>query len=154
MWCLRKGVWGYWRMDVWWGWDGLFVYLFFFMVMKSVIKSYRELETWQEAMNLVENIYEITKALPSEEMYGLKSQIRRSAVSIPSNIAEGHGRKGIAEYLHHLSIARGSLAELETQLILCVRLHYITSENMKPIWVKSQTVGKLLTGLVRSLAKK
>src|ERR1700687_5955116 len=98
-------------MGVWF----FFVNLYYFIeIMKTEIKSYRDLETWQEAMNLVEKVYEITKSLPSEELYGLKSQIRRCSVSIPSNIAEGHGRKGSGEYLHHLSIAKGSLAELET----------------------------------------
>jgi len=150
---MVEGVWGYGRVGVWGDkLSGCCIFVFF--VMKTVINSYRELETWQEAMNLVESIYEITRSLPSEEMYGLKSQIRRSAVSIPSNIAEGHGRKGSAEYLHHLSIAKGSLAELETQLILCVRLNFITSDIMKPVWQKTQTVGKLLTGLIRSLTRK
>ena len=122
--------------------------------MKTIIRNYRDLEAWKESMDLVEDVYKITKSLPAEELYGLRSQIRRSAVSIPSNIAEGHGRKGTGEYLHHLSIAKGSLAELETQLILCIRLKYFTREELKPVWNQAQTVGKLLTGLIRSLAKK
>ena len=122
--------------------------------MKTTIRNYRDLQTWKESINLVEDIYKITKSLPSEELYGLKSQIRRSAVSVPSNVAEGHGRKGTGEYLHHLSIAKGSLAELETQLILCVRLKYFSRENLKPIWQEAQSVGKLLSGLIRSLTKK
>jgi four helix bundle protein len=122
--------------------------------MKTIIKNYRDLEVWEEYMNLVEDVYKITKSLPPEEMYGLKSQIRRSSVSIPSNIAEGHGRKGIPEYLHHLSIAKGSLAELETQLILCIRLKYFSREDLKPVWNQAQVSGKLLSGLIRSLSKK
>lgn len=121
--------------------------------MKTEIKNYRDLEVWKEAMDMVEQIYQITKNLPSEEMYGLKSQIRRSAVSVPSNIAEGHARKGTGEYLHHLSIAKGSLAELETQLILCIRLNYVDRVQAKIVWDRSQTVGRLLTGLIRSLRK-
>jgi len=121
--------------------------------MKKAIQTYRDLNAWDEAMNLVEDVYKITKNLPSEEQYGLKSQIRRSAVSIPSNIAEGHGRKGNREFMHHLSIAKGLLSELETQLILCVRLEYITRTNLKPVWSRTQTVSKLIAGLVRSLMK-
>src|SRR6184192_3551097 len=122
--------------------------------MKTVIRNYRDLEVWNKAMNLVESVYILTKNLPQEELYGLKSQIRRSVVSIPSNIAEGHGRKGQREYLHHLSIAKGSLAELETQLILCLRLKYFSREELKPVWNKSQVVGRLLSGLIRSLRTK
>lgn len=121
--------------------------------MKKAIQTYRDLNAWSEAMDLVEDIYRITKNLPPEEMYGLKSQIRRCAVSIPSNIAEGHGRKGNREFMHHLSIAKGSLSELETQLILCVRLEYITRAALKPVWNRTQTAGKLISGLIRSLMK-
>ena len=122
--------------------------------MKTIIRNYRDLEAWKESMDLVEDVYKITKSLPAEELYGLRSQIRRAAVSIPSNVAEGHGRKGTGEYLHHLSIAKGSLTELETQLILCVRLKYFSRESLKPVWQQAQSVGKLLTGLIRSLTKK
>lgn len=119
----------------------------------KTIKSYRDLEAWSSAMDLVELIYISTSSFPKDETYGLRSQIRGSAVSIPSNIAEGHGRKGSKEFAHHLSIARGSLCEMETQLILSVRLNYITKEQAEPVWTKSQEVGRLLTGLVRSLNK-
>ena len=115
------------------------------------IKSYRDLEVWQVAMDLSEMVYELTSKLPSEELFGLKSQARRSVVSIPSNIAEGRARKGKAEFLHHLSIARGSLAELETQLLLTVRLKFIARESLAPVWAKAQSVGKLLTALIKSL---
>ena len=121
--------------------------------MKTIIRNYRYLDAWNEAMDLTEDVYAITKTLPTEELYGLKSQMRRAAVSIPSNISEGHGRKGNNEFLHHLSIAKGSLSELETQLILCVRLKYITRDDLKPVWKRAQIVGKLLVGLVRSLKK-
>ncbi len=78
------------------------------------VKSYRDLETWQKAMDLVQEIYLETKSFPKEETYGLSGQMRRAAVSIPSNIAEGQGRDSTKEFLHHLSIAYGSLCELET----------------------------------------
>jgi four helix bundle protein len=121
--------------------------------MKKEIKTYRDLEAWEEAMKLSEDIYRLTEKLPSSELYGLTSQMRRGSVSIPSNIAEGHARKGEKEFLHHLSIARGSLVELETQSILCVRLGFIIREDLIPIWDRFESIGKLLTGLVRSLSK-
>ena len=81
-----------------------------------MVKSYRDLRVWQAAMNLVEQVYRLTRAFPKQETYGFSSQMQRAAVSIPSNIAEGHTREHLKEYLHHLSIAQASLAELETQL--------------------------------------
>ena len=102
-------------------------------------------------MDLVEDIYRVSTQFPKPELYGLTSQIRSAAISVPSNIAEGHDRKGTKEFLHHLSIARGSLAELETQLILAVRLKYASKTEAEKIWKRSQSVGKLLNGLIRSL---
>jgi four helix bundle protein len=89
-----------------------------------MIKSYRELRVWQGAMSLVEQIYHATKDFPKEETFGLKGQMRRAAVSVPSNIAEGHAREHVKEYLHHISMAQASLAELETQLEIAKRLGY------------------------------
>ena len=80
------------------------------------MKNFKELRVWQRAMDLVEQVYELTRDFPKQETYGLTSQIRRAAVSVPSNIAEGHTREHLKEYLHHLSMAQASLAELETQL--------------------------------------
>lgn len=117
----------------------------------KAITTYRDLNAWTEAIELVVEVYQLTKSLPTEELYGLKSQVRRSAVSIPSNIVEGHGRRSNNKFAHHLSIAKGSLCELETQLILCLKLEFITRNDLKPIWKRTQTVGKLLTGLIRSL---
>lgn len=82
------------------------------------ITSYRDLVVWTRAMDVVEACYKLTRLLPQSEMYGLSSQIRRAAVSIPANIAEGHGRRNLGEYLQHLSIANGSLKELETRLLI------------------------------------
>lgn len=86
------------------------------------IRSYRDLVVWQKGMDLVEGVYRVTKAFPKDEVYGLTSQIRRAVVSIPSNIAEGQSRMTSGEFIHFLGIARGSLAELETQIILAQRL--------------------------------
>lgn len=121
--------------------------------MATNIRSYRDLEVWQEAMNLVEMIYPLTDNFPSSELFGLTSQMRRASVSIPSNIAEGQARKGSREFSKHLSIARGSLAELETQLILSVRLKFVTKDDAAPIWTQMESVGKLMTALVKSLPK-
>lgn len=115
------------------------------------MKTYRELNAWKEAMILVEMIYEITKDFPKEEKYGISSQMQRAAVSVPSNIAEGYGRTHRKEYMFHLSVARGSLMELDTQLLICERIKYITATKLKPVWDRSQIVGKLLTGLINSL---
>ncbi|HKC66104.1 MAG TPA: four helix bundle protein, partial [Pyrinomonadaceae bacterium] len=92
--------------------------------IRWLVRNYSELIVWQKAMDLVEGIYAATKQFPKEEIYGLTSQIRRAAVSIPSNIAEGQGRKSINEFLHHLSIAYGSLREVETQILIAERLLY------------------------------
>ena len=90
--------------------------------MSGSIQTYRDLEVWTQAMVLCELIYDRTRTFLREEIYGLTSQIRRASVSIPSNIAEGHARASTKEYHHHVSIARGSLAELETQLLIAERL--------------------------------
>jgi len=90
------------------------------------VTSYRDLIVWQRAMDLAHLVHEITRTFPNEERFGLTSQIQRSAASIPSNIAEGHGRTHLREYLHHLSIARGSLVELETQLAIAAQRKYLS----------------------------
>src|SRR6266487_7049558 len=99
------------------------------------MKSFRELRVWQKALDLVEKIYLTTQKSPREETYGLLSQIRRAVVSVPSNIAEGHTREHIKEYLHHLSIAQASLAELETQLEIAVRLKYLLPAKLKELLI-------------------
>ena len=116
------------------------------------LKSYRDLEVWQVAMELAEAVYAITKQYPQEERYGLVSQSRRAAVSVPSNIAEGYGRTHRGDYLKFLSNARGSLCELETQLILAVRMKYATREESVPAWELCQRVGKMLLRLIVTLA--
>ena len=118
------------------------------------IKSYRELIAWQKAMKLVTRIYELTKAFPREEIYGLTSQIRRAAVSIPSNIAEGQGRDSRKEFLHHLSIAYGSLMETETQILIAESLNYLKSVEVNLILEKTAEAGRIINGLSRSLKQK
>jgi len=117
------------------------------------VKSYRDLLVWQKAMDLVVECYKVTSLLPKTETYGLVSQIQRAAVSIPANIAEGHGRQNMGDYLHHLSIANGSLMELETQLLLLNRLSYLTVDRTELALTMSAEAGRMLSGLDRSLRK-
>lgn len=117
-------------------------------------QSYRDLDAWRRSMDLVTAIYTLSKRFPNEEQFGLVTQIRRAAVSIPSNIAEGQGRIHAADFLRFLSIARGSLAETETQLLIAVRLGYVGRESAKDAWLLAQHVGRLLNGLMNSLEQK
>jgi four helix bundle protein len=118
-----------------------------------VVKSYRDLRVWQAAMNLVEGVYRLTGTFPKQETYGLSSQMQRAAVSIPSNIAEGHTREHLKEYLHHLSMAQASLAELETQMEIAMRLEYLSREQLIGYFEITQTLGRQLYALRNSLAK-
>jgi four helix bundle protein len=102
-------------------------------------------------MELVRESYKLTKLLPRTEIYGLSSQIQRSAVSIPANIAEGHGREHLGDYLRHLSIARGSLAELETHLLIANRLALIRETELDPVLALADEVSRMLSGLTRKL---
>lgn len=103
-------------------------------------------------MDLVEDVYKATKDFPREEIYALTSQIRRAAVSIPSNIAEGQGRRTTADFLRHLSIAYGSLREVETQALIAGRLRYIAQTKLDEVMNRAGEVGRLLNGLMSSLA--
>lgn len=114
--------------------------------------SYEELIVWQKAMELVEETYRIVKLLPKEEMYALSDQMRRAAISIPSNIAEGQARHSTKEFLHFLSIAKGSVAELHTQYLICVRLHYMANDEIEKVSVLLEEVGKMLNGLILRLS--
>ena len=117
----------------------------------SKVTSYRDLTVWQQAMDLVDVIYELTKSFPRDERFGLTAQLHRCAVSIPSNIAEGHGREHLGEYVHHLSISNGSLMELETQMLIASRRHYVAAREVERVLGLSRVVGRLLAGLVRAL---
>ena len=108
-------------------------------------KPHEQLEAWKIAMQLVRAVYQMTSVFPAEERYGLAQQMRRAAVSIPSNIAEGAGRNGAKEYLHFIGISRGSLAELETKMQLAVMLNFATSDHAA--FELAERTGKLLTGL-------
>jgi four helix bundle protein len=118
------------------------------------VRSYQELTVWQKAMDLVEVIYAATRSWPKEEIYSLTSQVRRAGVSVASNIAEGQGRNSTKEFLHHLSMAYGSLCEVETQLLVAQRLDYLNSDTAKQLLTATAEVGRLLNGLSRSLNDK
>ena len=120
----------------------------------GLVDSYRDLRVWQEAMNLVVACYRLTRGLPADELYGLNSQIRRAAVSIPANIAEGYGRAHRREYLQFLSVSQGSLKELETHLLLCERLDLCSSEAVAEILQAADQLGRMLGGLQRALQKR
>ena len=115
------------------------------------IESYKDLTAWQKAMTLAAECYRFTAVFPTEERYGLTAQIRRCAVSIPSNLAEGHNRRSRQAFANHVSIALGSQAELETQVALAVRLELSSESAATPVLALTAEVGKLLHGLVRSL---
>ena len=115
------------------------------------IKNYQNLIVWEKAMELTKKVYIVTKKLPKEEIYSLTNQIRRAAVSIPSNIAEGHARNSKKEFLHFLSIARGSKAELETQMLLCVNIGYLNETDISETMSLLQEIGKMLFALMNKL---
>lgn len=111
------------------------------------VQSYRDLIVWQKSMDLVERVYRMTGVFPNDEMYGLSSQVRRAAVSIPSNIAEGQARKSTAEFLHFLSIAQGSRAEVETQTLIAQRLGYVTQSQITEIISLLEEISKMINTL-------
>jgi four helix bundle protein len=117
------------------------------------VKNYQELIAWQRAMDLVEDVYKASRNFPREEIYALTSQVRRAAVSIPSNIAEGQGRRTTSDFLRHLSIAYGSLREVETQILIAIRLRYLTQRNTQEVMKLAGEVGRLLNGLMNSLLR-
>ncbi|MGL4349559.1 MAG: four helix bundle protein [Plesiomonas shigelloides] len=116
------------------------------------MSHHKQLESWQQAMILVEQIYQCTQSFPREELFGLTSQMRRAAISVPSNIAEGAARGGTKEYAYFLNIARGSLAELDTQLMIAQRLRFILPNH--PVFEHIQLVGRLLTAQYKSIRDK
>ncbi|MGH8718451.1 MAG: four helix bundle protein [Burkholderiales bacterium] len=118
------------------------------------VGKYQELKAWQAAMQLAEMAYLVSARFPKHQTYGLASQLQRSAVSIPSNVAEGHARDSLREYLHHISIAMGSLAEVETQLLLAERLNYVEGEEMRTLGGLVEQTGMMLRGLQKSLKAK
>jgi four helix bundle protein len=115
------------------------------------VRSYRDLIVWQQAMTLAEEVYAATRPFPKEEIYGLTSQMRRASVSVPSHIAEGQARAGRGELLHFLGFARGSLAELGTQVTLAARLGYLPPNTEQSLDDRIAQVGRLLNALRKSL---
>ena len=113
------------------------------------MRPHHKLDVWKQAIELVEDVYLITQQFPQSELYGLTSQLRRAAVSVPSNIAEGAARNGSKEFAHFLSIANGSLIEVETQLIIAIRLGWMNKDH--PVFAKLETITRLLLGLRNSL---
>ncbi|MDO9543300.1 MAG: four helix bundle protein [Kiritimatiellia bacterium] len=119
--------------------------------MNIVIKTYRDLIVWQKAMALVTEVYRISKNIPTSEIYGLTSQMRRCAVSIPSNIAEGYGRHSTNDYVRFLQIASGSLYELQTQLEISVNLEYFKKSENERLLTLTGEIERMLSGLIRKL---
>jgi four helix bundle protein len=117
----------------------------------SSVNSYRDLNAWKEAMTLAEMCYRLTGAFPREELYGITSQIRRAAVSVPANIAEGYGRENRGEYVQFLKISQGSLKELETHLLLSVRVGLLLDQAAQATLQQCDRVGRILRALIRSL---
>ena len=119
-----------------------------------VVKSYRDLIVWQKSISLVKDVYLLSKSLPKEELYGLTCQVRRSAVSIPSNIAEGHGRGTTKSYVFFLRNAFGSLYELQTQLVIAGELGYVNDERMRATLGLTDEIEKMLSVLIKKLESK
>jgi len=118
------------------------------------INSYRDLRVWQDAMTLAESCYRLTRQFPRDELFGLTSQIRRSAGSVPANIAEGHGRDNTGNFIQHLRVAQGSLKELETHLILAERVGILPSLDSQTVLTSCESLGKMVRALIRSLQDK
>lgn len=122
--------------------------------MSELIRTYQDLTVWQAGMDLATAAYRLTKGFPREEQFGMTSQIRRAAASIPANIAEGYGRESRNDYIRFLKIAQGSLKELETHLLLAARVDLTTPAAIAPLLQQTEAVGKMLWALIRALERK
>jgi four helix bundle protein len=120
----------------------------------STIFTYRDLDAWKQGMELVTDAYKLTASFPKTELYGLTNQLRRAAVSIPANVAEGHSRRSTKAYLNHVSVAIGSQAELETHIEISRRLGFLTPDDSVRLAAVASSLGRLLYGLHRALARK
>lgn len=120
----------------------------------GTIRSYQDLDAWKLAMRLTRTVYEVSKGFPSDERFGLTSQVRRASVSIPSNIAEGWGRGSTQDYARFLRIARGSVYEVETQLIIARDLGYVDDESLERAIEHANEAGRVLAGLTKSIEAK
>lgn len=121
--------------------------------MSDEIRSYRDLEVWREGLALAKECYLRTRGFPKDELFGMTSQIRRSAASIPANIAEGYGRDSTGEYVQFLRIAQGSLKELETHWILAGEVGLAREEDVEPLLQKCDRLGRMLRSLIRALQR-
>lgn len=120
----------------------------------SAIRSHRDLVVWQKGMDLVTEVYRLTQKFPDAERFGLVSQLRRASVSVPSNIAEGYGRGSTADYIRFLRGSRGSLYEIDTQLLIAARLNYIAQSDYEGILERINECGRMLAALIRTLNEK
>jgi four helix bundle protein len=118
------------------------------------MKTYRELIVWQKYMDLVTSIYQVLKLFPNDENFGLTSQLRRSAISIPSNISEGYGRNSLNDYIRFLNISVGSLYEVQTQIEIAFNLKYIENEQFKSIYDSTREIERMMSSLIRKLNEK
>lgn len=121
------------------------------MADDGIIRSYRDLRVWNEAMELAAECYRLTRTFPREEAFGMTVHIRRSAASIPANIAEGYGRESAGSYVQFLKNAQGSLKELETHMLLASRVEIARGDETGPLLDRAEVVGKMLRGLIRSV---
>lgn len=121
---------------------------------REVVKSYRDLRVWQLSRELVKHVYVALISMPKEEIYGLTSQIKRAVVSVPSNLAEGSSRKGTAEFIRYINIAMGSLAELETQLVLAQDLDFLQERQVSELLSQTKDINRMLQGLHDALKAK
>lgn len=119
----------------------------------TTFKSYRDLEVWKKAMRLAKRIYQVTQKFPTEERFGLTNQLRRAVVSVPSNLAEGHARSGPGDFSRFISIAMGSGAEAETQVLLSSALGYMNDALAQELLAELDVIGKMLRGLAKSIEK-
>ncbi|HEX6769476.1 MAG TPA: four helix bundle protein [Candidatus Binatia bacterium] len=117
-----------------------------------MVASYQDLLVWQRSMDLVERVYRLTASFPRSEQWGLTAQMRRAVISVPSNIAEGYGRQSTGEYRHHLSIGRGPLLELETQVLLGKRLKYLQPSEADSVISEIEQISKMLATLISKLS--
>ncbi|MBW8908118.1 four helix bundle protein [Mesorhizobium sp. RCC_202] len=122
--------------------------------MEKRIESYRDLVVWQSAMVLAEDCYRVTKVFPRDEIYGMTSQMRRSAVSIAANIAEGYGRENRGSFVQFLRIAQGSLKELETHILLACRVGMLERNNETELLLRCEEIGKMMRSLIRTVQAK
>ena len=116
------------------------------------MSSYKHLIVWKKSIDLVRAIYTVSGSFPREERFGLTAQLRRAAVSIPSNIAEGNGRNSRSEYIHFLNVARGSCFEVDTQLTICGEIGFCDQATLEPLFSLTQEIGRILNAMIQTLS--